>query len=118
MLDLHQEELEATVRAGVAGYLRVHKYVVTEKRTFEVMVRREEVRFERVTADAGKSGKPASSGAEVVLPLYEDRIEFTRRPVVREWVRIFKRYRVEPTLFEATVAREVATVESHPPSSQ
>ncbi len=114
VLDLHQEELEATVRPRVAGHLRVHKYVVTEKRTLEVMVRREEIRVERVGATGGEGGRRASSRVEWVLPLYEDKIEIVRRPVVREWVRIFKQRRVEPTRFEATVRQEVATVETSP----
>ncbi|HYG68820.1 MAG TPA: YsnF/AvaK domain-containing protein, partial [Anaeromyxobacteraceae bacterium] len=49
---LHEEELTAEKRTREAGEVRVRKEVVTEHRTVDVPVTREEVHVERVPASA------------------------------------------------------------------
>ena len=70
-----------------SGHVRVHKGVKTEERHFTVPVRREEIVIEHVTAFAGGAGTGESVAFEeqtVDIPLHEEDIRVTKRPVLRE----------------------------------
>ncbi|HZQ25699.1 MAG TPA: YsnF/AvaK domain-containing protein [Terriglobales bacterium] len=75
------------------GEVRLRKEVVTENRTVDVPVTREELVIERVAGsgapveDTGEIG----SGQEIRVPLTEERARVEKQPVVNEEVRVAKR---------------------------
>src|SRR5919107_120827 len=81
-LELREEQLDVDTERVQAGEVRLRKEVVTEQRTIDVPVTREEVVIERHDA----SGRPAAQGAigaeEDIRMEEEVRVEKT--PVVRE----------------------------------
>jgi uncharacterized protein (TIGR02271 family) len=75
------------------GEVRLRKEVVTENKTVQVPVSREELVIER-TAASGHS--PANAGEigtdqEIRVPLSEERARVEKQPVVNEEVRVGKR---------------------------
>ncbi len=96
-ISVREEELEAHKRGmREVGRVRVHKTVRVEDKHFTVPVRREEVRIERV--DASSAGFTASSvddteafkEQDITIPIREEEIEISKRPVLKEEVRIKK----------------------------
>jgi uncharacterized protein (TIGR02271 family) len=83
-IELREEELRATKEPVKAGEVRVRKDVVTEEKTIDVPVTREEVVIERHPA----SGRPATGsikeGEEIRVPLTEEEVRVEKRPVVKE----------------------------------
>ena len=109
---LKEEQLEVQKRARQGGEVRVVKEVVTERKHVQVPVTREEVHVERVPA----SGAPAASderiaGDTVRVPVREEEIQVTKRPVVREEVRVSKQAHTEQRDVDETVRKEKAKVE-------
>ena len=105
-----EEELQVGVRRRLRR-LRLRKYVVTEYLTRAIPVRREEVRFEEVTASTEPAGEPDDQGmvqaagdqalVEVVLHREEPVIQL--RVVPHERVRVFKEVVTE----QRTVTEEI-----------
>jgi len=91
-LELRAEELEVQKRQREAGEVRVRKEVVSEERTIDVPVTREELVVERHPAGerAAASGD-IREGEELRIPLMEEEVIVQKRPVVREEVSIGKR---------------------------
>src|SRR5512144_3301629 len=76
-IQLHEEELQAHKQPVETGEVRVRKEVVTEHRTLEVPVQREEVVIER----------HAPTGVlveEIRIPVSEEQVTVEKRPVVKE----------------------------------
>jgi uncharacterized protein (TIGR02271 family) len=109
---LAEEELEASKRTR-EGEVRVTKDVVTEHRTIDVPVTREEVHVERVPASAssGEVSGDAFQEKSVVVPVREEEVEIHKRPRVREEVRVSKTSRTVEQRADADVKREEARVE-------
>ncbi len=73
------------------GRVRVHKDVKTEDVHFSVPLRREEVRIEREPGRGSEAGGSASFREEdVSIPIREETIEVTKRPVETERVHLSK----------------------------
>jgi uncharacterized protein (TIGR02271 family) len=110
-IELREEELRATKEQVNAGEVRVRKDVVTEEKTIEVPVTREEVVIERHPA----SGRPAAGsikeGEEIRVPLTEEEIRVEKRPVVKEEISVGKRKVQETEVVRDTVRREEARIE-------
>lgn len=68
------------------GPVRVFKEVVSEVRTISVTVQREQLRIEPLRA-AGTLA-PALDTEPLVIPLFEEEVEVTTRPVLREEVNV------------------------------
>jgi uncharacterized protein (TIGR02271 family) len=107
-----------------AGALRIRKVVHTEMKEFRIPVRREELHVERVPADRLESGEgtpgtgtleglgsgvPFTEGT-VVIPLREERVEFTKSAYVWQEVHLHKQAQEELTQVRTQVRREVAEV--------
>jgi uncharacterized protein (TIGR02271 family) len=121
---LAEEIARPQVVAKQVGQVRIRKRVVTEMKTFTLPVRREELEIERLggrdevvpaTARA-EGGGPAREGPTfeeqtLVIPLYEEVIEFEVKPVLYEEVRITKHVSRKDEEARTTVRREVANVE-------
>ncbi|WP_224247058.1 YsnF/AvaK domain-containing protein [Hyalangium gracile] len=117
----HEEPHPRTVVREV-GQLRIHKVVRTEVRHFSIPVRREELVVERlpVTDEAharSLEGTPVPGGAapfeevSFVIPLREERVEFTKSTQVWQEVRVSKAAQEELRTVRTTVRRETAEVE-------
>lgn len=118
-IDIVEEELEPRVVPVQVGEVRIRKRVVTEVRTIEVPVRREEVVVERMAAvpEGGAERHPAPSelGADeevTRVPLWEERVEVSKHLVVREELIVRKRRRSEVQTVTEEVRREVPTLET------
>jgi uncharacterized protein (TIGR02271 family) len=107
-----EEELVAGTREREAGALRVRKRVRTEHKTIEVPVRREEVHVERVPLSGEATAAEAEIGEEeIVVPVIEEEVVISKRPVVKEEIRIRKDVVEETEVVEEDVRREEIDVE-------
>ncbi|WP_164017419.1 YsnF/AvaK domain-containing protein [Pyxidicoccus trucidator] len=119
----HEEAVPRTVPHEV-GQLRVHKVVRTEVKHFSIPVRREELVVERLPAAEPGSERPrAAEGRPVpggvvpfeestfIIPLYEERVEFTKTAHVWQEVTLAKTTQEELRQVHTTVRRETAEVE-------
>jgi uncharacterized protein (TIGR02271 family) len=110
-IQLREEELRASKERVKAGEVRVRKDVVTDEKTIDVPVTREEVVVERHPA----SGRPASGeireGEEIRIPVTEEEVRVEKKPVVKEEITLGKRRVQETETVRDTVRREEARVE-------
>jgi uncharacterized protein (TIGR02271 family) len=86
-----EEELEISKRDREVGAVEVRKEVVEETRTVEVPIRREVVHVERAAVTPAQelpAGQDAPASAEVRVPIHEEEITVSKRPVVKEEVRV------------------------------
>jgi uncharacterized protein (TIGR02271 family) len=111
-LQLREEQLRAEKERVQAGEVRVRKEVVTEERTLEVPVIREEVVVDRRPAAQGQqaSGR-IDDGEEIRIPLMEEEVHVEKTPVVREEVSLKKRQVQGTQQVSDTVRREEAHIE-------
>ncbi|HZA93665.1 MAG TPA: YsnF/AvaK domain-containing protein [Gemmatimonadales bacterium] len=110
-IELREEELRASKERVKAGEVRVRKEVVTDEKTIDVPVTREEVIVERHPA----SGRPASGDIgkddEIRVPLTEEKVRVEKTPVVKEEITVGKRQVQETERVRDTVRREEARIE-------
>jgi len=111
-LQLREEELRAEKERVQAGEVRVRKEVVSEERTIEVPVTREEVVIERRPASEGQvaSGN-IDEGDEIRILVMEEEVHVEKTPVVREEVNLKKRQVQSTQEVSDTVRREEAHIE-------
>ena len=111
-LQLREEELVAKKQNVEKGEVQVSKDVVTEQKTLEVPVRREEVTIERTPVDRRPSDRPIDDREDTIsVPVHEERVEVEKRPVVYEEVGVGKREVQATERVSDTVRREEARVE-------
>ena len=91
-LQLRGEMLRAVKERVQTGEVRLRKEVVTEHKTLDVPVTREEVVVERIDAGSATpvSGSIGDQG-EIRIPVSEERVHVTKEPVVTGQVRVQKR---------------------------
>jgi uncharacterized protein (TIGR02271 family) len=111
-MKLHEEELHARKQPVEAGEVRVRKEVVTEHKTLDVPVQREEVIVERHPV----GGKPAPgatirAGEEIRIPVHEEHVRVEKTPVVKEEVTVGKRKVQETEHVSGDVRKEELRVE-------
>jgi uncharacterized protein (TIGR02271 family) len=112
-VQLAEEELQAEKRTRDAGEVRVRKEVVTEHKTIDVPVTREEVHVERVPISTSDTtvGRDAFDEKTIVVPVREEEVRVTKRPRVREEVRVSKSSKTVEQRADADVRREEARIE-------
>src|SRR5215213_3828028 len=111
-IELKEEELHAEKQRVQAGEVRVRKEVVSEERTIEVPVTREEVVIERRPAAEGRTASGRiDDDEEIRIPLMEEEVRVEKTPVVREAVSLKKRQVKGTEQVSDTVRREEARVE-------
>ncbi|MBV8234568.1 MAG: YsnF/AvaK domain-containing protein [Acidimicrobiia bacterium] len=103
-IEVREEELQAHKQLVEAGEVRVRKEVVTEHRTLEVPVQREEVVIERYAP----TGEPVE---EIRIPVREEQVTVEKRPVVKEEVTVGKRVVQGTERVGGEVHKEVVRVE-------
>jgi uncharacterized protein (TIGR02271 family) len=110
-LELREEELRAAKERVQAGEVRVRKEVVSEEKSIDVPVTREEVVIERHPV----SGRPASEvdlkGKEIRIPVSEEKVRVEKTPVVKEEITVGKRQVTDTERVRDTVRREEARIE-------
>ena len=114
---LREEELQADTTA-TERQARIRKVVHTEMRNLTVPVSHEELVIEREPVHGADATTRADSGAfreeEINVPLREEHVEVTKRPVVKEEVRVAKRTQTEQERVSGEVRKEELEVESDP----
>jgi uncharacterized protein (TIGR02271 family) len=105
-----EEELAAGIREREAGELRVKKNVRTDRESVEVPTRHEEVSVERVPL-SGEASEAEIGDDEVAIPVTEEEVVVSKRPVVKEEVRIRKDVVEDTQIVEEDVRREEIDVE-------
>ena len=111
-IELKEEELHAEKQRVQAGEVRVRKEVVSEERTIEVPVTREEVVIERRPAAEGRTASGRiDDDEEIRIPLMEEEVRVEKTPVVREEVSLKKRQVQGTEEVSDTVRREEARIE-------
>ncbi|MGK4006171.1 YsnF/AvaK domain-containing protein [Sorangium sp. So ce1036] len=109
---LVEEEIAAGKAVRDVGQVQVKKEVVTEEKQVTVPVSREVVNVERVPASGER---PIAAGTmfeeeSISVPVREEEVEISKRPVVKEEVRISKDVVQEQQQARATARRERAEV--------
>jgi uncharacterized protein (TIGR02271 family) len=111
-VELREEELRTEKERVQAGEVRLRKEVVSEDRTIEVPVTREEVVIERRPAAEGRTAEGAiDEDEEIRIPLMEEEVRVEKTPVVREEVTLKKRQVEDTEEVSDTVRREEARIE-------
>ena len=87
-IPLMREEIGIEKVARESGHVRIHKTVITEEKHFSVPVTREEVVIEHVAIgrDATLTGDDAFKEDTVDVPLYEEEVRVSKRPILEEEV--------------------------------
>lgn len=102
---LREERLKVDKTPVKTGEVRVGKRVVTEHKTLDVPVEREEVIIERKAA-SGRAAKGDIREEEIVVPVKEERVTVTKQPVVTEEVSVGKRKVHDTKHVSETVRKE------------
>jgi len=105
-----EEELAAGTREREAGQLKVCKHVRTDRERIEVPTRHEEVSVERVPVE-GEATEDEIGDDEVTVPVTEEEVIVSKRPVAKEEVRIRKDVVSDTETVEEDVRREEIEVE-------
>ena len=111
-VELREEELRARREMVDAGNVELHKDVVSEQRTIDVPVTREEVVIDRHAVDPHPSDRPIGTDQTIRVPVREERVELEKQPVVYEEVEIGKRPVQETERMSGTVRREEVRIEN------
>jgi uncharacterized protein (TIGR02271 family) len=108
-LELREEELTARKHSVETGHVAIGKDVVSEQRTMDVPVTREEVTIERHAVDRRPSDGPIDErGKTISIPVHEEHVTAEKQAVVYEEVEVGKRAVQETQHVSETVKREEA----------
>jgi uncharacterized protein (TIGR02271 family) len=105
-----EEELAAGTREREAGQLKVRKRVRTDRERIEVPTRHEEISVERVPVE-DEASEAEIGEDEVMVPVTEEEVVVSKRPVAKEEVRIRKDVVSDTETVEEDVRREEIEVE-------
>lgn len=112
-VQLKEEQLHARKENRQVGEVRIHKDVITEHKTIDVPVTREEIVIERRPASG--TGRSTTSdmrpGEEIRIPVKEEQVKVEKTAVVKEEVTVGKRKVTETEKVAADVKHEELRVE-------
>jgi uncharacterized protein (TIGR02271 family) len=109
---IREEELRATKQPVEAGEVRIGKEVVTEERTINVPVQREQVYIEQRDVATRPADRPISEEGETIrVPVREEEVRVEKQPVVTGEVVIGKQQVQDTEQYTDTVRREEARIE-------
>lgn len=112
-LKLKKEELEVDKNKVRTGEVDIHKRTVTETKTVDIPVEHEEVVIERHQVKNGETvGNMDSDSEDIHIPISEEQIEITKKPVVSEEVTIHKEKKRETKHVSEDVKREELDVDT------
>jgi len=110
-LKLREEQMRVQKQPVETGEARLRKDVVTEQKSMDVPVTREEVYVERRPGSGQPTDQPISEGETYRVPVREEQVTVEKQPYVREEVAMGKRPVQETRQVSDTVRREEARVE-------
>ena len=111
-VELREEQLRARKEPVEAGEVALRKDVVTEQKSMDVPVTREEVVVERHPVAGRPAGGEIREGEELRVPVREEQVRLDKETVVTEEVGIGKRPVTETEHVAGTVRREEVRAES------
>lgn len=111
---LREERLEVDKDNVKKGEVDIHKRTVEETKTVDVPVEHEEVIIERRSVD---EGDPVSDGLDndddsIRIPVHEEQVEVTKKPVVYEEVEVRKQRKTNTEHISEDVTREELDVDT------
>jgi uncharacterized protein (TIGR02271 family) len=130
-VELLEEELHARTRPVQTGEVTIRREVISETRTIEVPVRREELVIERHPVERRPMDRSPETAADPLveqiidrlrhmqpgemlrIPIVEEEVVVHKRPVVVEEITLGKRSVEETQKVTDTVRREVAHIDEH-----
>jgi len=118
VMELHEEQLDVTTERMQTGEVHVRKEIITETRTIEVPVTREEIVVERraLDGDAREGSLEAADldmdRKEIRIPVSEEFVHIDKKVVPREEIRVSKEKITDTKTVSEDVRREEAHVES------
>jgi uncharacterized protein (TIGR02271 family) len=110
-LQLREEELIARKQSVETGRVGVRTEVISEQRTIDVPVTREEVTIERHAVDRRPADRPIAEGETISIPVHEEEVTLEKKAVVYEEVNIGKRAVQEAEHVSGTVRREEVVID-------
>lgn len=110
-IQLREERLRAVKEQKRTGDVRIHKDVVTEHKTMNVPVEREEVVIERRPAQGTRASGGIGEGEDIRIPVKEEEVHVEKRPVVKEEVSVGKRKVTETQRVSGDAKREQLRVD-------
>ncbi|WP_170169031.1 YsnF/AvaK domain-containing protein [Mesobacillus subterraneus] len=113
-LRLREEQLDVSKERVQAGEVEVHKDVVEETQKVNIPVSREEVYVERREVNEAANDAEATLGDDetIRVPIMEEKVEVTKKPVVTEELVIGKREVTDTEQVVESVKREEAHLET------
>ncbi len=106
-----EEELVAGTRERETGSVNVRKRVRTEREQLRVPKKREEVKVDRVPVEEGRASEEEIGDDEVSMPVTEEEVVVSKRPEVKEEVRIRKEVEEDEEVVEEDVRKEEIEVD-------
>jgi uncharacterized protein (TIGR02271 family) len=85
-LQLREEELIARKQSVETGRVGVRTEVISEQRTIDVPVTREEVTIERHAVDRRPADRPIAERETISIPVHEEEVTLEKKAVVYEEV--------------------------------
>lgn len=110
-LRLREERMNVNKKDVQAGEVVISKHVIEEMETIEVPVRREEVVIERHAVHDEYATDDDLQDETITIPVMEEQVEVTKRPVVTEEIKIHKRDFEEQEQVSATLRKEKLDVQ-------
>jgi uncharacterized protein (TIGR02271 family) len=112
-LRLREERLQIDKNKAQTGQVQIHKEIITEQKTITVPVTREEVVIEHRRVAPDSVGNVAAIGDDEIIriPVSEEQVSVTKRPVVVEEVVVGKRQVQETRHVSETVRHEEPRLE-------
>ncbi|MEH7442906.1 YsnF/AvaK domain-containing protein [Bacillus sp. JJ1122] len=113
-LKLREEQLDVSKETVQTGEVEVHKHVVEDQQKVNIPVTREEVYVERreVNEVASDVDSVIDDGETIRVPIMEEKVEVTKKPVVTEELVIGKREVTDTEQVVETVKREEAHLDT------
>ncbi|MGO1136125.1 YsnF/AvaK domain-containing protein [Bacillus subtilis] len=106
-MPLREEQLKVDKEDVQTGEVEIGKEVKTEKRDMDIPVRHDEIYVERRPVDENKTdAAPVNDSEEIRVPIVEEKLEVTKKPVVTDEVVVGKRTVEENEHISETVKKE------------
>ena len=113
-LKLREEELDVSKETAQSGEVEVRKEVVEDQKTVNIPVTREEVYVERRDVNETATGADSTidNDETIRVPIMEEKVEVTKKPVVKEELVVGKREVTDTEQVVENVKHEEAHLET------
>ncbi|MCI4137907.1 YsnF/AvaK domain-containing protein [Bacillus vallismortis] len=106
-MPLREEQLKVNKEDVQTGEVEIGKEVKTEQRDMDIPVRHDEIYVERRPVDENAAdASPVNDSEEIRVPIVEEKLEVTKKPVVTDEVVVGKRTVEENEHISETVKKE------------